>query len=128
MPDERTAGSYQKVERKVGDFATAAAAGQVSLNIDGTSRRAGCARWARGPCAVRVEEAERLLAGQKPTRDVIRAAADAAASNTRRIWLVFSSPEVCIKPSRGWGGMRESEREGQRGFLRAGRRTAHPAR
>jgi carbon-monoxide dehydrogenase medium subunit len=28
---------------------------------------------------VRVEEAERLLAGQKPTADVIRAAADAAS-------------------------------------------------
>ena len=32
VPDDRSAGSYQKVERKVGDFATAAAAVQVSLN------------------------------------------------------------------------------------------------
>ena len=31
VPDDRTAGSYQKVERKVGDFATAAAAVQISL-------------------------------------------------------------------------------------------------
>ena len=63
VPDDRTAGSYQKVERKVGDFATAAAAVQVSLNADGTIRAAGVALSAAGPTAVRVDEAERLLAG-----------------------------------------------------------------
>jgi carbon-monoxide dehydrogenase medium subunit len=78
-PDDRTAGSYQKVERKVGDFATAAAAVQVSLNAGGTIRQAGIALSAAGPCAVRVDEAERLLAGQKPSADLIRAAGDAAA-------------------------------------------------
>jgi carbon-monoxide dehydrogenase medium subunit len=78
-PDDRTAGSYQKVERKVGDFATAAAAIQVSLNAGGTIRQAGIALSAAGPCAVRVDEAERLLAGQKPSADLIRAAGDAAA-------------------------------------------------
>lgn len=79
VPDDRTAGSYQKVERKVGDFATAAAAVQVSLDGNGTIRHAGVALSAAGPCAVRVEEAERALAGQKPTAELIRAAADAAA-------------------------------------------------
>jgi carbon-monoxide dehydrogenase medium subunit len=78
VPDERTAGSYQKVERKVGDFATAAAAVQVSLNADGTIRSAGVALSAAGACAVRVEAAETLLAGQKPSADLIRAASDAA--------------------------------------------------
>ena len=78
MPDESTAGSYQKLERKVGDFETAAAAVQVSLNGDGTIRAAGVALSAAGPCAVRVDEAERALVGQKPTADAIRAAADAA--------------------------------------------------
>jgi carbon-monoxide dehydrogenase medium subunit len=77
--DDRSAGSYQKVERKVGDFATGAAAVQVSLNADGTIRDAGVALSAAGPCAVRVEEAERLLARQKPTAELIRAAADAAS-------------------------------------------------
>jgi carbon-monoxide dehydrogenase medium subunit len=79
VPDDRTAGSYQKVERKVGDFATAATAVQLSLNADGTIRSVGVALSAAGPCALRVDEAERLLAGQKPTQDLIRAAADAAA-------------------------------------------------
>ena len=79
VPDDRTAGSYQKVERKVGDFATAAAAVQVSLHANGTIGHAGVALSAAGPCAVRVEEAERVLAGQKPTAELIRSAADAAA-------------------------------------------------
>jgi len=79
VPDDRTAGSYQKVERKVGDFATAAAAVQLSLNANGTIREAGVALSAAGPCAVRIDEAERMLAGQKPTAELIRAAADAAS-------------------------------------------------
>jgi carbon-monoxide dehydrogenase medium subunit len=78
-PGDRTAGSYQKVERKVGDFATAAAAVQVSLNADGTIGKAGIALSAAGPHAVRVSEAETLLNGQRPSADVIRAAADAAS-------------------------------------------------
>lgn len=78
VPGDRTAGSYQKVERKVGDFATAAAAVQLSMNADGTIREAGVALSAAGPCAVRVDEAERLLAGQKPSDELIRAASDAA--------------------------------------------------
>jgi carbon-monoxide dehydrogenase medium subunit len=78
-PDDRTAGSYQKVERKVGDYATAAAAVQVSLSADGTIREAGIALSAAGPCAIRVDEAERLLQGQKPSADLLRAAAAAAS-------------------------------------------------
>lgn len=78
VPDDRTAGSYQKVERKVGDYATAAAAVQVSLNVDGTIRSAGVALSAAGACAVRVGAAEKLLSGQKPSAELIRAAANAA--------------------------------------------------
>jgi carbon-monoxide dehydrogenase medium subunit len=82
VPDERTAGSYQKIERKVGDFATAGAAVQISLNADGTIRTAGIALTAAGPCAVRVDEAERALVGQKPRAELIRAAADAASKKS----------------------------------------------
>lgn len=79
VPDDRTAGSYQKIERKVGDFATAAAAVHLSLNADGTVRQAGVALSAAGPHAVRVNEAEELLVGRSPTADAISHAADAAA-------------------------------------------------
>jgi carbon-monoxide dehydrogenase medium subunit len=80
VPDDRTAGAYQKVERKVGDYATAAAAVQVSLDGEGAIREVGIALSSAGPCAVRVTAAETLLTGQKPTADLIRAAADAAAT------------------------------------------------
>jgi len=82
VADDRTAGSYQKIERKVGDYATAAAAVQLSLNADGTIREAGIALSAAGPCAVRVDEAERALKGQKPSAAVIAAAADAATRHS----------------------------------------------
>jgi carbon-monoxide dehydrogenase medium subunit len=82
VPDDRTAGSYQKVERKVGDFATAAAAVQVSLGADGTIRAAGVALSAAGACAVRVDAAEQLLAGQKPSAELIHAAANAASQRS----------------------------------------------
>lgn len=78
-PGERAAGSYQKVERKVGDYATAAAAVQLSLNADGSVKQAGIALSAAGPCAIRVAEAERLLEGQKFGADAISAAAAAAS-------------------------------------------------
>ena len=82
VPDDRTAGSYQKVERKVGDYATAAVAVQVSLDVEGAVREVGIALSAAGPCAVRVAEAEALLKGQKPTADLIRAAAEAASKKS----------------------------------------------
>lgn len=91
VPDDRTAGSYQKVERKVGDFATAAAAVQVSLNKNGTIRSVGVALSAAGACAVRVDEAERLLTGQKPSADLVRAAS--AAAETR------SEPQADLRGS-----------------------------
>jgi aerobic carbon-monoxide dehydrogenase medium subunit len=78
-PGHRSAGSYQKIERKVGDYATAAAAVQISLDANGGVAHAGIALSAAGPCAVRVAEAERLLVGHEPGADAIRAAADAAS-------------------------------------------------
>ena len=52
---------------------------QVSLNADGSITQAGIALSAAGPCAIRVAEAESLLAGQKPSPDAIGAAAAAAS-------------------------------------------------
>ena len=75
IPDAHTQGSYQKIERKVGDYATCAAAVQISLNADGTIRQAGVAITAAGPIAMRVSEAEKMLVGQKPTLELLKAAA-----------------------------------------------------
>jgi carbon-monoxide dehydrogenase medium subunit len=73
-PSPRTSGSYQKIERKVGDFATAAAGVQFTLADDGTISGAGVAIGAAGPKAMRVTEAERLLNGARPSAELFRAA------------------------------------------------------
>ncbi len=77
-PPARTAGSYQKIERKVGDFATASAAARVTLDENGLISGAGVAIGALGATALRVPAAEKLLQGAKPSKELIRAAADAA--------------------------------------------------
>ncbi|WP_216319121.1 FAD binding domain-containing protein [Deinococcus aestuarii] len=79
-PGARTRGSYQKIERKVGDYATAAAAVQLSLNEDGTVREAGVAITAAGSTALRVAQAEAMLRGQRPTLELLQAAAAEAST------------------------------------------------
>ncbi|HYZ16499.1 MAG TPA: xanthine dehydrogenase family protein subunit M, partial [Candidatus Acidoferrum sp.] len=73
-----TSGSYQKIERKVGDFATVSAAVQITLREHGAIARAGIALGAVGPKAIRVAAAEQLLRGTMPSAEAIAAAADAA--------------------------------------------------
>lgn len=73
-PGARTSGSFQKIERKVGDFATASAAAQIALGADGTIADAGIAVGAVGAKALRVSEAEKLLRGAKPSQELIRQA------------------------------------------------------
>lgn len=77
-PDARTHGAYQKIERKVGDYATAAAAVQLTLDDSGRVTHAGVALTAAGPRPVRVEAAERILVGQMLSENLIRAASDEA--------------------------------------------------
>ncbi|MBF6594240.1 MAG: xanthine dehydrogenase family protein subunit M [Thermaceae bacterium] len=79
VPNTRTSGAYEKIERKVGDYATAAAAVQLELAQDGTIKEIGIGVTAVALKALRVAEGEKLLRGQKPTRDLIRAAAEEAA-------------------------------------------------
>jgi aerobic carbon-monoxide dehydrogenase medium subunit len=75
VPDAHTQGSYQKIERKVGDYATCAAAVQLSMNPDGTIREAGISITAVGAIAMRVAEAEKMLVGQRPSKELFKAAA-----------------------------------------------------
>lgn len=71
----RTSGSFHKIERKVGDFATASAAAQITLGNDGTIAAAGVAIGAVASKALRVAAAEKLLVGAKPSKGLIQAAA-----------------------------------------------------
>jgi len=61
-------GTYLKLERKVGDFATVATAIQLSLS-NGTIGRAGIALTAVGSKNIQAADAEASLAGVEPTED-----------------------------------------------------------
>ena len=75
-----TGGAYEKLERKVGDFATVGVAAQVSLAEDGTVAAAGIGLTAVGPTNLRAAAAEGELAGAEPSEDAIAAAAARAAA------------------------------------------------
>ena len=77
-PGPRAGGTYLKLERKVGDFATVGVAVHVSLD-NGTVRRAGIALTAVGPRNLRARTAEEALAGATLDDDTIREAAELAA-------------------------------------------------
>jgi carbon-monoxide dehydrogenase medium subunit len=59
-------GAYLKLERKVGDFATVAAAVQLEL-ANGTVKRAGIALTAVGATNIKATAAEESLVGAEPT-------------------------------------------------------------
>jgi carbon-monoxide dehydrogenase medium subunit len=75
VPPARSGGAYVKLERKVGDFATAASAVQVTLGGDGSIERVGIALTAAGPTPIRAMEAERFLQKKKPDAKTIAEAA-----------------------------------------------------
>jgi carbon-monoxide dehydrogenase medium subunit len=77
-PAARSGGTYLKMERKVGDFATAAVAVHLELS-NGTIGRAGIALTAVGPKNIQATEAEAHLAGAEPTDDAFAQAAGLAA-------------------------------------------------
>lgn len=79
-PPARTGGAYVKLERKVGDFATAAAAAQVTLSAGGEVEKVGIGLTNAGPVPLRAAEAESYLTGKQPTPEAIAEAARLAAS------------------------------------------------
>ncbi len=79
IPGPRSGGDYQKIERKVGDFATAAVAVQVSLDADGRCQSAGIGLCAVGHLTLRANEAEAALVGQPLDEATLKKAAELAA-------------------------------------------------
>jgi carbon-monoxide dehydrogenase medium subunit len=81
-PGPRAGGTYHKLERKVGDFATVGVAVHVSLADGGTVERAGIALTGVGPTNLRARTAEEALEGRtlddEAIRDAGRLAAEAA--------------------------------------------------
>src|SRR6516162_1236120 len=79
IPPARSGGAYLKLERKVGDFATAAVAAQVTLDGNGAVQRAGIGLTNVGPIPIKAKAAEDSLKGKKLETAVIAQAAQLAA-------------------------------------------------
>jgi aerobic carbon-monoxide dehydrogenase medium subunit len=80
VPQARSGGSYKKLERKVGDFATAAAAVQLTLGAGGEVASVGIGLTNAGPAPLRATAAEQYLTGKQPGGDVIAEAARLAGT------------------------------------------------
>jgi carbon-monoxide dehydrogenase medium subunit len=81
-PPPRSGGAYVKLERKVGDYATAAVAAQVTLAASGTVERAGIGLTNAGPTPIKASAAEAYLRGKKPDAATVGEAARLAAQAT----------------------------------------------
>jgi carbon-monoxide dehydrogenase medium subunit len=73
--------AYEKVERRVGDWAVAAAGAAIWLNADGTVSDVGIGLTAVGAAHFYAREAEVLLRGQPANEDSFAAAARAVAEH-----------------------------------------------
>lgn len=77
--DSMTGGSYLKLERKIGDYATVGVATHLRLE-DGQIRQAGIGLTSVGPKNIKAEEAEQMLTGQEPSAELFAEAARSAAA------------------------------------------------
>jgi carbon-monoxide dehydrogenase medium subunit len=78
-PGPRSAGAYVKLERKVGDFATAAVAVQIDLDGHGVCTRAGIGLTNAGSTPIKATAAEAILQGKRLDDATIKRAAEVAA-------------------------------------------------
>jgi aerobic carbon-monoxide dehydrogenase medium subunit len=92
VPSVRSGGTYLKLERKVGDFATVGVAVQLELS-NGTVGRAGIALTAVGSRNIEATDAEAALAGTEPTEEAFAEAARLAAAAADPISDVRGSVE-----------------------------------
>ena len=79
VPPPRSAGAYLKLERKVGDFATAAVAVQVTLDENGACQKVGMGLTNVGATPIKAGKAEDFLRGKKLDDAAIAQAAQLAA-------------------------------------------------
>ena len=78
-------GAYLKLERKVGDYATAGVAVQITLNDAGVCRRAGIGLTNVGFSPLKAKKAEAFLAGKALDQSTIKQAAELAAGESQPI-------------------------------------------
>jgi carbon-monoxide dehydrogenase medium subunit len=75
LPPARSGGAYLKLERKVGDYATAASAVQLTLGATGVFDKVRIALTNVGPTPIKCTAAESFLANKRPSDAVIAEAA-----------------------------------------------------
>jgi carbon-monoxide dehydrogenase medium subunit len=78
LPDPRSSGAYEKLERKVGDYAVIGVGVQVSLNEAGTIASAGIGLCNAGWTSIKATSAEAFLIGKPAAPDNINEAAGLA--------------------------------------------------
>ena len=83
VPPARSGGAYFKLERKVGDFATAAVAAQVTVDANGAAQNVGIALTNVGPTPIKAKKAEDFLRGKKLDEANMRQAAQLAADDAQ---------------------------------------------
>jgi carbon-monoxide dehydrogenase medium subunit len=83
VPLARSGGAYFKLERKVGDFATAAVAAQVTTDANGAAQNVGIALTNVGPTPIKAKKAEDFLRGKKLDEANMRQAAQLAADDAQ---------------------------------------------
>jgi carbon-monoxide dehydrogenase medium subunit len=91
-PQGNFGGTYLKLERKVGDFATVGAAVFLELN-DGTIARAGLGLTAVGSRNIKAADAEQALQGAEPTDELFAEAARLASAATEPVSDVRGSAD-----------------------------------
>ena len=79
IPPPRSGGAYVKLERKVGDFATAGVAAQLTLGGDDVCEQVRIGLTNVGSIPIEARQAEEVLRGKRPEPEVIRQAAQLAA-------------------------------------------------
>ena len=79
VPAGRSGGAYFKVERKVGDFATAAVAAFLTLDRSDNIEYAGIGLTNVGPTVIHAKNAEQSLVGKKPDAALFARAGELAA-------------------------------------------------
>lgn len=83
IPPAKSGGAYFKLERKVGDFATVAAAVQLTLDGSGIVQKAGIALTNVGPTPIKARQAEDFLRGKKADVGAIEQTAKLAAEDAQ---------------------------------------------
>jgi len=79
QPVAKSGGAYLKLERKVGDFATAAVAAQLTLGASGACDQVGIGLTNVGLTPIKATKAEAALKGKAPDETAIKRAAELAA-------------------------------------------------